>query len=68
MKDGSVLSSRVEYAKGTPKNPVLPADLENKFRLCCSQKLSTRQINDVLHLLNHFEQVEDIDKLIAMIN
>jgi len=66
MKNGSIFYSRTEYAKGTPRNPLSSIELEEKFRQCCSAKLSASQIIKALNQLRNFEQIQDIAGLIPI--
>ncbi len=67
LRDGTVYSSRVDYASGTPANPLLPAEIEQKFKQCLSGKLSDRKAHDIFCKLNHFENISDMQVLIDMV-
>jgi 2-methylcitrate dehydratase PrpD len=66
MKDGSIFLSRAEYAKGTPNNPLSLTELEEKFRRCCSSKLSDSQIMKALDQLRNFGQLKDVAGMIPI--
>jgi len=40
LKDGTILSQRVDQPKGAPENPVMREELLNKFRNCASTSLT----------------------------
>jgi 2-methylcitrate dehydratase PrpD len=67
LNNGTVLTSRVEHARGTIRNPVSWTDLEKKFCQCASNPLAEPKIKKVLEQLNEFEQVEDISEFAAML-
>jgi 2-methylcitrate dehydratase PrpD len=43
LTDGRVISSRVEWPKGDPENPVSPAELRHKFEMLASTVLGREQ-------------------------
>ena len=54
------VTERIEYAKGTPHNPLHAKDLEEKFRRCCGDRLSSEEIDSLLGKLRKFEEIEDV--------
>lgn len=53
MKDGSVLSHRVDYPKGEPENPLTDKELIQKFNsLAMTSGLTEENCNSVIELLN----------------
>jgi 2-methylcitrate dehydratase PrpD len=67
LKNGKVLASRVEHARGTVRNPISWADLEKKFRQCASNPLTGPEIEEVLEQIDKFEQIVDVSKFAALL-
>lgn len=63
-----VIAERAEYAKGTPSNPLSQEDLEIKFKHCCMQKFFINETVMLLNILNNFEKIEDINKLLNIVS
>lgn len=63
LKNGHVLSSRVETLMGSIQNPMSPKELEEKFHQCCRERLSDHQAKNVMDELIKFEELEDVNKL-----
>ncbi|MDP6632551.1 MAG: hypothetical protein QGI51_03505 [Dehalococcoidales bacterium] len=66
-KEGEVFQKRVEYAKGNPCNSVLPDELCGMFRELASyshKPISQQRLDEVLQLLDHLEEVEDVRALV----
>jgi 2-methylcitrate dehydratase PrpD len=67
MKDGSLLSSQVDCAKGTPGNPLSTGELEEKFQQCCKGILPDGQVIRLINQLRNFDQLQDIAEFIFML-
>lgn len=53
MKDGTILSHRVDYPKGEPENPLTDEELTQKFNsLAMASGLSEENCNKVIELIN----------------
>ena len=63
LKDGTILSAKVDKAKGTPRNPMTPEEFQVKYVDCCTEVLSQEQIDKSLALLAKLEQVPQISEL-----
>lgn len=61
--DGTVVSSRVEWPKGDPENPVSQTELENKFRALSEPVLGTEGINNLLEVLGSLHELESLQRL-----
>jgi 2-methylcitrate dehydratase PrpD len=65
-----VFSRSLETCKGHPDRYLDEADIYKKFRECClySQALSARETEEVLGLLKHLEEIEDINQILGSIS
>jgi 2-methylcitrate dehydratase PrpD len=68
LKDGTVYSSHVDHARGTPENPVIMSELEQKFQQCCKGRLSEQQISQAIEELRHFEESQDVADFVSLIS
>jgi 2-methylcitrate dehydratase PrpD len=59
------ITERVEYAKGTPSNPLSQKDLEIKFKHCCMHKFNIDEIKMMSNIFNFFEKIENINELLS---
>ncbi|MBI3935902.1 MAG: MmgE/PrpD family protein [Betaproteobacteria bacterium] len=66
LKDGRVLTKRVDYPPGHPKNPLARARLEEKFRSLAAPLLAPSQIDEALAALWALESVERVGELMAL--
>jgi 2-methylcitrate dehydratase PrpD len=64
MKDGSVLTERVEHATGSPENPLSDARLEEKFLTLASETLGQAEAKDLLERLWRLEDLSNIAGLV----
>ncbi len=67
LKDGNVLSQKVEAAKGEPRNPLSQEELFAKFRDCASRALPSKEVNKALDLASNLETLEDITPLMEIL-
>ncbi len=68
MKNGESFSFQVDRPKGSPRNPLTPAEIEEKFRQCVRGKFSESTTRRVLDLLKNFEKLPDAASLPAAWN
>ncbi|MFQ5851678.1 MAG: MmgE/PrpD family protein [Candidatus Binatia bacterium] len=64
---GEIFQKRVEYPKGNPRNPVPHNELRGMFRELASyspKPISEQRLDEVLNLLDHLEEVEDVGALV----
>ena len=66
-KDGRSFEERVEYAKGTPQNPVRFGDIEDKFRKLTARELSPAKIEKCITTVKEFDKLQTITPLINLI-
>jgi 2-methylcitrate dehydratase PrpD len=64
LKDGSVLTERVEHATGSPENPLSDARLEDKFLTLAGQTLGEPEARVLLERLWRLEDVTNIAGLV----
>jgi 2-methylcitrate dehydratase PrpD len=67
LSNGTKLQKRVSLAKGQPRNPLTPAELEVKFRDCAARVLPPARIDDVLATVRTLETVPDVAALGRML-
>jgi 2-methylcitrate dehydratase PrpD len=67
MKDGRSFEDKVEYAKGTPENPVGFDVIEEKFRRLTAKELSKAKIEKCVTTLREFDKLAKISPLINLI-
>jgi 2-methylcitrate dehydratase PrpD len=65
-KNGKTFSFEVDRPKGSPRNPLTPAEFEEKFRRCVRGKFSESTTNRVLDQLKNFEKLPDVASLMAL--
>ncbi len=66
LKNGVIYSASVDSTKGSPRNPLSPGELEEKFHQCCQGRLTEAEIRRILHQVRHFEQLKDVADLIDL--
>jgi 2-methylcitrate dehydratase PrpD len=65
-KDGSVLSGRAEFAKGSPANPMSYDEVADKFRGCAEfTRWPTAKTEAVITAVKSLETLSDLGKLTA---
>jgi 2-methylcitrate dehydratase PrpD len=66
MKDGRVLSTRTQPAKGSPKNPMTYDEVADKFRTNAEfAKWPTQKAETVIALVKTLETASTLDTLTA---
>ena len=64
LKNGSVISGRAEFAKGSPSNPMSYDEVSDKFRGCAEfAKWPAAKTETVISLVKSLESVADMSKL-----
>ncbi len=69
LNDGRSFYQKVTDPLGSPTNPVTDDDIVAKFRDCCSharKPISEENVNKLVDMCLHLEEVEDIRDLIAL--
>ena len=67
LRNGEILSQRIEAAKGEPENPLSQAELSAKFKDCASAALSLKEVDKVLELASNLESLKDITPLMEIL-
>jgi len=67
IKDGRSFEERVEYAKGTPENPVGLDVIEEKFRRLTAAELSKAKMEKCIATVKEFDKLATITQLISLI-
>ncbi|MBT2300759.1 MmgE/PrpD family protein [Variovorax paradoxus] len=66
-RDGRSFSHEILNRRGSPENPMTPADVEYKFRNVVASCLSPAHIDRVIALVDRLEQLDDTGELIALL-
>lgn len=66
-KRGDKYSSRVDYPKGHPKNPITDEELRTKFRSLESRFISQRQSDRIIKTISNMDTINDIGKLMKLL-
>lgn len=65
-KQGKEYSEKVDYARGTPKNPVTLEEIQNKFRRLTAGELLEEKIERCIRMCDEFDRFGRIDELFAI--
>jgi 2-methylcitrate dehydratase len=60
---GEVVTGRVDYPKGDPRNPMTDLEVEEKFRMLASRLLGPQQMSDIIETVREIEKVPDVREL-----
>ncbi|MDY6934592.1 MAG: MmgE/PrpD family protein [Spirochaetota bacterium] len=63
LKDGRVVSQKVDYPKGEAHNPLSWENISAKFRDCALSTLSQRDVETCLDMISNLESIDDISNL-----
>lgn len=63
LSDGTVLKKKVDYQKGTYRNPLTSGEIEEKFSMCVEGKLSEKEKKNLIDWVDHLEQVEKLHQI-----
>jgi 2-methylcitrate dehydratase PrpD len=64
--DGRLLSSRMDFPRGEPENPMAPADCEAKFLRLASPLLGTDRAGEIVEVVSHLDALDNISSLMAL--
>jgi 2-methylcitrate dehydratase PrpD len=68
LHDGRMLSTRADFGKGSPANPMTDAELSEKFRECASWgKVEKARAEEILALLWKVETLADVGALTRLL-
>ncbi len=65
-KDGRVSEKFLHHRRGSPENPLLPEDIEYKFRHVVGACLSKANIDKAVKLATGLDKIENISELLAL--
>jgi 2-methylcitrate dehydratase PrpD len=63
LTDGRVLHKRVDYQKGTYRNPLTSGEIEEKFSMCVEGKLSEKEKRNLMGWVGRIETAERLDQI-----
>ena len=70
MKGGKSYSKRVDYALGSPENPLSIEGIVEKFRNCASyvaKPIAKERLDQVVQMVEGLENVADVGQIIALL-
>ncbi|MBN2062042.1 MAG: MmgE/PrpD family protein [Deltaproteobacteria bacterium] len=67
LKNGDTYTSRVDYAKGTPENPMTAEEIKEKFRGLASTVIPQKQVEKIIGTVRDLENLENIQGLIHLL-
>jgi 2-methylcitrate dehydratase PrpD len=68
LDDGTVITGRADFGKGSPANPMTDAELCEKFRQCAAWGgLGNDEANALLDLLWRIEELRDVNELTRLL-
>lgn len=65
--NGEVYINRVDYAKGTPQNPLTRQEIEDKYKGLASLVLSDVKVNEIKSIVDNLEDLENIRSLMKLL-
>ena len=65
--DGSVVFVRCDHPKGSPENPLLPAEVAQKFRSYAKDRLSASRVEAVLGAVSRLEELGSVRELMDLL-
>jgi 2-methylcitrate dehydratase PrpD len=63
LRDGRVLTERVDIPKGYPQDPLTEHEVIDKARDCCGTHLDVGQFESLVHSITHLEDLPDVSDL-----
>jgi 2-methylcitrate dehydratase PrpD len=63
LRDGHVLTGEAEAARGHPRNPMTEDELLAKFRDCAMWSGRADGASNILHMVDHLEELESLEEL-----
>jgi 2-methylcitrate dehydratase PrpD len=67
LKDGTILSRHVEYAKGGPQAPLSAQEMRAKFVDCARRAIDEAAIQNVVEYVERLETLKDVGDLCALL-
>ncbi len=63
LQGGEEICETVWEAKGSPKNPMSPHEIQDKFRNCATQALPGAKVEQIIEKIDFLEALKDISEL-----
>jgi 2-methylcitrate dehydratase PrpD len=67
LRDGRVLTTRVEYFRGAPERPLSRDEVVAKYRDCARMALDDDRVDRAREAIEHLEDVEDAAELVRLL-
>jgi 2-methylcitrate dehydratase PrpD len=67
LVDGSTFEALQQYSKGSPENPLTPAELEAKFRMLAHVAVPDKRMDQILEMVQNLEVISDISQLVSLL-
>jgi 2-methylcitrate dehydratase PrpD len=71
MKGGSVGPQRVDYAKGSPQDPMSVDESIDKLKKCLRfsvKSLPERNVEEVIEMVSHLEDVKEVSRIATLLS
>ncbi len=68
LKDGRTLTSRIDYCKGEPENPLSRVELNEKFKRVACEVLDERRMDQVIEVVGGLEEIVDFSSLTELLS
>ena len=68
MKDGTVYSSQVDYAKGSIENPMTEEERKEKFNTLASVILSGEKRKAIISMVERLEELKNLSELYELLH
>ena len=62
-RDGKIFNEKVDYAKGTPENPMTNEEIRKKFMRIATITVEEDVAKAIINKVNRLEAIEDINEL-----
>jgi 2-methylcitrate dehydratase PrpD len=67
MKDGTVYSSQVDYARGSRENPLTDGERKEKFNSLASVVLPGEKKQEIISMVERLEELDDVSGLCELL-
>lgn len=67
LKTGKRFSLRVDYPRGSVKNPMSYEEIKGKFRKLVQKKISIAKANSIIATVERLEELKDIGELAGLL-
>ena len=67
LNTGEVYTKRIDYARGTPENPMTHQEIEGKFRGLASTALPDNQIEEIINTVKDLENLNNLQALTRLL-